>query len=207
MLFRSKKIEEIKKTIPELPRQKLERFIKDYGISFGDARILIETKKDADYAEGCITRWESKDKKPVVNWLIGPLIWESNNRKCSISDLNIPGGNLELINLIKSAEEGKISNLIAKSVLSESLDTAKTASQIILEKNLEQISDAGSLNKIAEEVIKENAKSVADYKQGKTNAIMFLVGCVMKKSCGKANPKVVQDILKKILGNGGEAHA
>jgi aspartyl-tRNA(Asn)/glutamyl-tRNA(Gln) amidotransferase subunit B len=201
------KIEETRETIPELPRQKLERFIKEYGLSESDARILTISKKDADYAEGCITKWKNKDKKPIVNWLIGPLISESNNRKCSISDLNIPGGQTELIKLVTSVEEGGISNLTAKAVLGESLDTAKIASQIILEKSLGQISDAESLNEIAQVVIQENAKSVADYKQGKTNAIMFLVGCMMKKSCGKVNPKAAQEILKKILGNGGKAHA
>ncbi|MDI6758322.1 MAG: Asp-tRNA(Asn)/Glu-tRNA(Gln) amidotransferase subunit GatB [Candidatus Omnitrophota bacterium] len=195
----AKIIEEIKKTIPELPHQKLERFIKAYGLSESSSKILIANKKDAAFAEECINEWPDKDKRPVVNWLIGPLIFESNNRKCNISDLNIPGGTFELINLIKSTEDEKISNLTAKSVLSESLDTAKTPSQIIKEKNLEQVSDVENLNKIAQEVIKENARSVSDYKQGKDNAIMFLVGSMMKKSKGKANPKTAQEILREIL--------
>ncbi len=202
-IISAQKLEEIKKNIPELPRQKLERFVKDFCLSEGSAKILVGIKKDADYAQSCIESWEGKDKKPVVNWLIGPLLFEANKRKCGISDLNIPGGNIELINLIKSAEEAKISNLAAKGVLSESLDTAKLAREIILEKNLYQVSDTESLDKIAEEIIKGNPKSVMDYKQGKANAIMFLVGQMMKKSNGKANPIVARDILKKMLTDGG----
>ncbi len=197
----AKMIEEIKKTIPELPAQKLERFIKAYGIFENSAKILIANKKDAAFAEECINKWPNRDKRPVVNWLIGPLIFESNNRKCNISDLNIPGGIPELMGLIKFAEDGKISNLTAKAVLTESIDTAKTASQIIKERNLEQVSDTENLNIIAREVIKENPKSMADYKEGKTNALMFLVGSMMKKSAGKANPKAAQEILKRLLDN------
>jgi len=192
-------IEEIKKTIPELPQGKMSRFIKDYGLSKYDAKILVSLKNNADYAEDCIKAYPNKDKKPIVNWLIGPLLSEANNRNCSLSELKIPGGKQELLKLVESAQAGKISHLMAKSVLNESIDSGIPCLTIIENKNLFQISDSGSLDNIVEEVVKENAKSVADYKQGKTNALMFMVGRVMRKTSGRANPKVVCEILKRRL--------
>lgn len=195
------KIAEIKTTIPELPYQKWLRFVKEYAISEDDAKILIVSKKDADYAEGCIKAYPEKNKKPIVNFLIGPLLFEANSRNCGIWELQIPGGSSELINLVKSVEGARISYLMAKSVLSESINSATPASKIIQDKNLFQVSDSGTLNSAIEEIIRENTKSVADYRQGKTNALMFLVGQVMKKSQGKANPKAVQELLKRRLEN------
>ncbi len=191
------KIEEIKKTIPELPQARMPRFIKDYGLSQYDAKILILSKKNADYAEGCIKAYPDKDKKPVVNWLIGPLLSEANNRNCDLTDLKVPVK--ELIELINFVESEQLSNLSAKSVLTAMIDTKKPPQAIIHEKNLIQISDSGSLDNIVEEVIKENAKSAVDYKQGKINSLMFMVGQVMRKTGGRSNPKVVQEILKRRL--------
>jgi len=193
------KIEEIKKAIPELPREKMLRFMRDYGLSEYDAKILVSSRKDAEYAENLITAYPNEDKKPMANWLIGPLASLASASNISISEVKIPGGGREFINLVNFAEEGKISLLVAKSVLAESVTSQKLASEIIQEKNLFQISDAETLDNIIEEVIKENAKSVNDYKTGKGNALMFLVGQAMKKSQGKANPRVAQEILKKYL--------
>jgi len=196
-IIAKEKIEKIKKAIPELPRQKLLRLIKDYGISEYVARILVFSRRDADYAEECLKAYQDKDKKAVGNWFIGPLLSEANSRNCAISDLGVsPRGLLELINFVESQA---ISNLSAKSVLTEMIDTGKSPSAVIKEKNLIQISDAASLNSIVEEVIKENPRSVNDYKAGKESAMMFLVGQAMKKSQGKANPKAVQEILKRRL--------
>jgi len=193
------KIEEIKKTIPELPQGKMSRFIKDYGLSRYDAKILVFAKNNADYAEDCIKAYPNKDKKPIVNWLIGPLLSEAKNRNCSISELKIPGGKQELLKLVEFTQAGKISHLMAKSVLNESIDSGTPSLTIIQDKNLFQISDSGSLDNIVEEVIKENAKSIADYKAGKSNALMFMVGQVMRKTNGRANPKVIGEILKRRL--------
>lgn len=198
-IIKADKIEEIRRTIPELPREKMLRFIKDYGLSEYDARILVNSRRDADYAEDLIKEYPDKDKKPIVNWLIGPLASIASSSNLSISEVKIPGGNPEFIKLVKSVEDGSISNLSAKAVLSESVLCGTTSSGIIQEKNLFQISDIESLDAIVEEAIKENPDSVNDYKAGKTNALMFLVGQAMKKSKGRANPKTVQEILKKIL--------
>jgi aspartyl-tRNA(Asn)/glutamyl-tRNA(Gln) amidotransferase subunit B len=196
-IIKNEKIEKIRRTIPELPREKMLRFIKDYGISEYDAKILVFSKKDADFAEECIKAYKNEDKKPIVNWFIGPLLSEANNRNCSLSDLKVSAK--DLVELVNFVERQEISNLSAKSVLTEMIDTKKSAETIIKEKNLVQISDEGALKNVLEEVIKENPKSVNNYRAGKNNALMFLVGQVMKKSEGKANPKVVQDILKRRL--------
>ncbi|MBU1125513.1 MAG: Asp-tRNA(Asn)/Glu-tRNA(Gln) amidotransferase subunit GatB [Candidatus Omnitrophica bacterium] len=194
-----KTIEDIKRTIPELPQERMRRVMKEYNLSEYDAKILVISKKDADFAEGCITAYPGKEKKIIVNWLIGPLLSEANNRTCSLHELPIPGGSQELIALVLAVEKNQISNLAAKSVLTESLDTQESPSSIIKDKNLYQISDDSALEKFAEEVIKENPKSVNDFTSGKQNALMFLVGQVMKKSQGKANPKIVQEVLKRRL--------
>jgi aspartyl-tRNA(Asn)/glutamyl-tRNA(Gln) amidotransferase subunit B len=198
-IIKEDEIERIRKAIPELPREKMLRFIRDYGLSEYDAKILVLSKKDADYAESCIKTYQDKDKKIIVNWLIGPLFSEANKRNCGISDLEVSPKNL--VKLIGFAEREEISNLSAKSVLTEMINADEDPETIIKEKNLIQISDTGALDNIIDEVIKENQKSVNDYKQGKISALMFLVGQVMKKSQGKANPKVVQEILKRRLGN------
>jgi len=197
-IISSEKKEEIKKTIPELPREKMLRLVRDYGLLEYDAKILVSNKWDADYAEELIKTYKDINKKPIVNWLIGALTATANSRNCTISQLQVPAGDfIELIDLVENKRI--ISSLTGKSVLIEMVDTKKSASQIIKEKNLAQISDTDVLNAQAEEVIKENPKSVQDYQGGKNNALMFLVGQVMKKTQGKANPKVIQEILKKLL--------
>ncbi|MBU4473196.1 MAG: Asp-tRNA(Asn)/Glu-tRNA(Gln) amidotransferase subunit GatB [Candidatus Omnitrophica bacterium] len=199
-IIKQDKIEEIRKTIPELPQEKMQRFMKGYGLSRYDAKILVSFKKDADFSEDCIKKYPGEDKKPVVNWLIGPLA-SLTSASTGISDVKIPGGINEFIILVKATEDGKISNLVAKSTLSESINSGKLASEIIQEKNLFQISDSGSLDDIAGEAIKENPKSVSDYKAGRISALMFLVGQAMKKSQGKANPKAMQEILRRRLND------
>ena len=196
-IIKKEKIEEIAKDIPELPKEKAIRFMKDFRLSEYDAKILVLSKRDSIFSEDCIGVYQNKDKKLIANWLIGPMLSEANARNCLISELKISPQSL--VELVGFVERQEISNLSAKAVLAEMLDTAKPAAEIIKEKNLIQISDTSSLEKIAEVVIKENEKSVADFKAGKQNALMFLVGQVMKKSQGKANPKVVQDILKRRL--------
>jgi aspartyl-tRNA(Asn)/glutamyl-tRNA(Gln) amidotransferase subunit B len=198
-IIAEEKIAEIKRSIPELPREKMLRFIKDYpGVSEYYANILVASKKDADFAEECMKVYPKKDKKIIADWLVGPVA-ALTGPASGFADLKIPGAIPELIKLISLVEDRKISYLVAKTVFSESATTGKLASAIIEEKNLYQVSDTDALESIAVEVIKENPKSVQDYKSGKTNAIMFLVGQVMKKSKGKANPKVVQEILKSTL--------
>ena len=190
-------IMQIKAQLPELPQQKLRRFVKEYGLSEYDAKILVSSKYDAEFAESCIQDYPGKDKKEMVNWLIGPLLSEANLRKVKLHELNLDKN--ELISLIGFVQRQEISYLCGKSVLSQLMDTGKSAQNLIQEGNLQQISNADALKQVIETVIQENAKSVSDFQAGKTNALMYLVGQVMKKSSGKANPKVVGELIKERL--------
>jgi len=192
-------IAEIEKDIPELPKEKSLRFIKEYGLSEYDARIIVANKSNADYAEERFKAWPDKNKKPVANWLIGPLAAIASSSNIEISKVKISAQDLlELIDLVENKQ--LVSNLTGKAVLEEMAATGAQASSIIREKNLAQISDAGALEKEIDIVIEENTRSVDDFKAGKNNALMFLVGQVMKKTKGKANPKVVQELLRRRLG-------
>ncbi|MCX5707006.1 MAG: Asp-tRNA(Asn)/Glu-tRNA(Gln) amidotransferase subunit GatB [Candidatus Omnitrophica bacterium] len=188
-------IARLKEGIPELPQEKMRRFIKEFGLSEYDAKILTASKRDSFFAEECMQAYLGQDKKLVVNWFIGPMLSEANERNCALSDLGLSV--VGLIELIGYVDRNEISHLSAKIVLTEMIASGKPAETIIGEKNLIQVSDSVSLNDIIEEAVKENSKSVADYQAGKENALMFLVGQVMRKSKGKANPKAVQDLLKE----------
>jgi len=187
----------IKAKLPELPQEKIRRFMQEYGLSEYDAKILTSSKKDAQFAEECIRKYPGTDKKTMVNWLIGPLLSESNSRKLNLYELNLNKD--ELISLIGFVENQSISHLSAKLVLTQMIDSQKPAGLIIKENNMLQISDTAELEQIVSAVIQENEKSVSSFKSGKTGALMFLVGQVMKKSAGKANPKLVGDLVKRRL--------
>ncbi len=198
-LIRKELIEIIKSTIPELPEQKCRRFIREYGLSEYDARILVFSKNDAAYAEAVLQAYPSVNKKAVVNWLVGPLLSEANLTNCRIAELEVP--TQDLIELVGFVERQEISHLSAKAVLGEMITSRQKPARIIEEKNLRQVSDSAGLSTLIEEAIKENDKSVNDFKAGKENALMFLVGQVMRKSNGKANPKAVQELLRRRLSD------
>lgn len=189
------RIKSLKDTIPELPEALKERFIREYGLSSYDVNILASEKLLAKFFESAFKLYPRA--KTISNWIIGPLNYELNSRNLTIESLKLsPEG---LVSLLRLVDEGKISSLAAKEVLSEMLNTQKAPEEIIKDKDLAQVSDTHELTGIAQKVIAENAKSVQDYNAGKANALMFLVGQVMKLSKGKANPKIVQEILKEKL--------
>jgi len=189
-------ISRIKQSLPELPREKQKRLADQYGLSDYDAELITSSRQLADYFEECLKGYANA--KAVFNWLSGPVLSELNSRGVSISGLNISPE--QMVELVKFFQEGKITNLVAKDVLGQMIQSGKAAADIIEQNGLAQISDAGSLKKIIDQVLEENTKSVGDYKAGKSNALMFLLGQVMKKSQGKANPKTVADMLKTRLG-------
>lgn len=195
--IKESEINRIKSLICELPNIRFERFVSDYKLSEYDARILISQKELADYFEECVKMFN--EPQLVCNWINGTVASEINSRKIDIAALNLSAVNL--VALLKFVKEGKISNLKAKDVLKDMLDTKKSAEEIIKAKNLFQVSDRGELEKFITEVINDNKKSVDDYNAGKKQAVMFLVGQVMSKTKGKANPKVVQELLTKRLDN------
>ena len=200
-IIKQEKIEEIRRSIPELPQEKRLRFMKEYGLSEYEAKIIAASKEYAMITEERIREYPGENKKSLVNWAIGPILATAGSLNCGPAELKIPGGNAELIKLVKAVEDGKLSNLSAKAIFSESITTGIPSSTILRDKNLYQVSDEGTLSEVVEEAIEENQKSVGDYKAGKVNALMFLVGQAMKKSKGKANPNTLQQLLKRRLEN------
>ena len=187
--------ESIKNSLPELPKAKEARFIKEFSLSEYDAHILTSEKEIADFFQSCFAILP--EAKIIANWIQSSLLSELNKRNLNLSELNISPA--EFINLIKFVQQGKLSNLVAKGVLTEMIDTKKSPEEIIKKNNLIQISDEGELDRIINEAVADNSQSVDDYLNGKENAIMFLVGQVMRRSKKKANPKVVLEVLKKRL--------
>lgn len=189
-------IERLQKELPELPQEREKRFIKQYGLGAVDVDTLVAEKDVADFFEKVVA--ELNDPQAVSNWVKGEVMMHMNERGTDISGLNIsPSG---LAKIIKMTKEGAVSGLAAKEALEAYIDTGKDPEAIVKDKGLEQVSDVTALEEAAEKAIKENEKSVKDYKSGKENALSFLVGQVMKATKGKANPKLVGEILRKKLG-------
>ena len=201
-------IEELKALLPELPEAKRRRFVKEYGFAEDIAAILVSVKSLADYAEAVMSELKQHDKetpeeskkelgKVVGAYLTGEFLRLLNTASASASDTLITAENFG--ELVSYLAEDKISNLAAKVVLAEMFRTGEDPSDIIEKKGLWQLSDSSDLENIVRHIIQENPTSVSDYKSGKTQALQFLVGQVMKESRGKANPKMVQEIIKKLL--------
>ncbi|MDD5085232.1 MAG: Asp-tRNA(Asn)/Glu-tRNA(Gln) amidotransferase subunit GatB [Candidatus Omnitrophica bacterium] len=190
------KVEDMRKTLPELPVERSRRFMKDYGLSRYDAYVLVTEKGLADYYESCVK--EGVSPKLASNWIQSELFGFMKARGLALENIKVKPR--DLAGLVRLIEGGTISGKIAKDVLPEMLDTGKSADEIVKEKGLVQVSDTGLLERAADEAVSENPKSVADYKAGKKQALGFLVGQVMQKTKGKANPALVNEILRKKLG-------
>ena len=187
-------IENLKKEIPELPDQKKKRFIEKFKLTTYEANILVSDIETSRYFEEVI---KNSDVKLSVNWITGELFALLNEKNLEISQSPISAKNLsKLINLIK---DGTISGKIAKTIFELMIETDKNPLKIIEEKSLKQQSDPKELEKIIAKVISDNADKVKEYKSGKDKLFGFFVGQAMKVSGGKANPQLVNEILKKKL--------
>jgi len=189
-------IEKIRKTLPELPSDKVKRFVADYGIPEYDAEVLSISRALANYYEE--TARISGQPKAASNWIMGDLLrfLKEDDREIEESSVT-PTHIAEMIKLI---DNGTISGKIAKTVMEEMYKTGKMPDDVVKEKGLIQVTDTGAIEKVIDEVLAENADSVAAYRSGKDKLFGFFVGQVMKKSQGKANPAVLNDLLKKKLG-------
>ena len=187
-------IEEIKSTIPELPDQKKNRFIKDYNLSEYDAGVIVSDKATSDYYEKVV---KNRSPKLVTTWVTSELFSILNKKNLTIDES--PVSHDKLGELIDNIESGKVSNRLAKDIFEEMCETGKSPSDIISEKGLSQISDEGELEKLVNDVLSANPENVEKYKNGKDKLFGFFVGEAMKLSKGKANPKILNELLKSKL--------
>ena len=187
-------IEEIKSTIPELPDQKKNRFIKDYNLSEYDAGVIVSDKATSDYYEKVV---KNRSPKLVTTWVTSELFSILNKKNLTIDES--PVSHDKLGELIDNIESGKVSNRLAKDIFEEMCETGKSPSDIISEKGLSQISDEGELEKLVNDVLLANPENVEKYKNGKDKLFGFFVGEAMKLSKGKANPKLLNELLKSKL--------
>ena len=187
-------IENLKSEIPELPDEKKKRFIEKFKLSPYEANILVSDIETSNYFENVIKK---SDVKLATNWIIGELFAALNEKNLEITESPISAGNLsKLINLIK---DGTISGKIAKTVFEQMLEGDKDPKKIVEEKGLKQESDPKALESLIDKVIDDNRDKATEYKSGKVKLFGFFVGQVMKVSGGKANPQLVNEILKKKL--------
>ena len=188
-------IEEIRRSLPELPDEKKERFVREYGIPEYDAEILTSTKAMASYYEECVRRFP--EPKTVSNWMMGDLLRELKRDEKEINQsLLTPSHLAEMLSMIK---EGMISGKIAKDVFEEMYRTGDRPGKIVEDKGWVQIMDEAEIAKAIERVMKAHPKQVEDYQQGKEKIFGFFVGEVMKQTKGKANPKLVNELLREKL--------
>ena len=187
-------IEKLKLEIPELPDEKKKRFIEKFKLSPYEATILVSDNETSNYFENVIKK---SDVKLATNWIIGELFAALNQNNLEITESPISAGNLsKLINLIK---DGTISGKIAKTVFEHMMEGDKDPKKIVEEKGLKQESDPKALEALIDKVIDDNREKATEYKKGKVKLFGFFVGQVMKVSAGKANPQLVNEILKKKL--------
>ena len=188
-------VEGIRARLPELPDAKGDRFMEQYGLSRYDASVLTAERPVADYFESCVRAYA--DAKAVANWITGELFRLLKAIDAGIEAVKItPDALAELLTLV---EKDTISISVAKNVFGEMFKTGRSATQIVQEKGLAQISDIEELSRIVEQVIAENPGPVAEYLEGKEPVLRFLVGQVMKATRGQANPHLVNELLKEKL--------
>lgn len=194
-------IERVKASMPELPGAMRERFVRDYALPEYDAAIVTQSKAMALYFEAVVAAAGRDQAKPAANWMMGDVSSTLNREGVELDQSPVSAAQLAL--LLKRIADGTISNKIAKEVFhamwEAKSDSATLADDIIESKGLKQISDTGALEKIIDEVLAANAKSVEEFKSGKEKAFNALIGQAMKATKGKANPAQLTELLKQKL--------
>ncbi len=188
-------VEEMRKSLPELPDKKKARYLAEYGLTEYDANLLVNTKELAKFFEATVLLGATP--KTVSNWILGDISKVINEKDLPIDEVGISP--TQLADLIKEIENGTISNTAGKTVFEEILGSEKSVKEIIAEKGLAQLNDENEISKMIDVVLERNEKSIADYKKGKTNVVGFLVGQVMKESKGKGNPQIINNLIREKL--------
>lgn len=197
-------LDETRQNIAELPNQRKWRFEEEYSLPSYDAGVLTQKRPLADYFEAAVDAGKGDVKDPkrlakqVSNWIMGAVLSQLNERKIEISDLNVPPAHLaELVGLI---DDGTISNAIAQELLPIMIETGSAPGRIAAERGMAQISDADAVERLVSEVMDSHPEQVDEYRGGKRAVFGFLMGQVMRRAKGKANPQVVRERLEKALG-------
>lgn len=189
-------IDTVQKSLPELPDDRRARFMADYALPAYDADLLTSARELADYFEACVKQVDNP--KLVSNWVMGDLMGRLNTEGKTIEDSPVSPDQLaELLGLLT---ENVISGKIAKTVFDEMIKSGKSPKAIVEEKGLVQVTDASAIEAIVDQVIADHPDETARYREGKTKLMGFFVGQVMRASKGKANPQLVNKILKEKLG-------
>lgn len=188
-------IENIRKSLPELPDARKERYMKEFGLSSEDAVFMTNDKDTADYFEAAVAA--GADPKAAVNWLMGEFASQLSNDGIEIDKAPVSAENLAA--LLKLISKGTISGKIAKKVFATMWKEGGKPDDIVKAQGLVQISDTAELSKLVDEVVGNNPKAVEDFKAGKKKAVGALVGQIMKATKGKANPRVINELLNKKL--------
>ena len=188
-------IEEIRSTLPELPKEKRARFVTEYGVPEYDAEVLTSTRALADYFEAAVKTFNQP--KAVSNWIMSELLRELKENESDVADC--PVRPEHLAGLLRMIHEGKITGKIGKPVFEEMYRTGRPAETIIAEQGLEVVSDVGELAALVEQVIEDHPDQAAEYRAGKEKLIGFFVGRIMKETNGQADPKAVNQLLKEKL--------
>ncbi len=188
-------IEDIRASMPELPEARRERFVEQLGLSDYDAELLTADRARADYFEAAA---RGRDAKQAANWVAGELLGRLNKEGLEIEAAPIPAAGLgDLIDLVG---DGTLSGRMGREVFEVMWETGRPAAAIVEERGLKQISDTGALDGLVNELLAREADKAAEYRAGRTKLLGFFVGQVMKATGGKANPKVVNDLLRSRLG-------
>ncbi len=186
----------IRESLPEPPVARRERFAEDYGLGAKDIEVLTSSFKAAKWFEEAAAAYDG-DAKKVVNWIIADLFGLLNEAGLELWESKITPA--QLANLVTLIDSGKISGKQAKLVLQGMFETGDDPDKVVAEKGLEQVSDTGAIEAVVDEVIAENADAADKVRSGNLGTIGFLVGQVMKKSQGKANPQMVNELLRNKL--------
>ncbi|MBW1669853.1 MAG: Asp-tRNA(Asn)/Glu-tRNA(Gln) amidotransferase GatCAB subunit B, partial [Deltaproteobacteria bacterium] len=189
-------MDSVKEELPELPDAKCARFEEQYGLSDYDAGILTASKSLADYFEECVALFPSP--KIVSNWIMVELfrLLKRENREIDACPIP-PAGLAELLKLI---DNGTISGKMAKDILEQAYDSKKSPKKIVEEQGVAQVSDESTISTLVKQVVDAHPKEIEKCKAGKTKILGFLVGQVMKKTKGQANPQKVNELLRKAMG-------
>ena len=195
VVISDKELEDIRNTLPELPKQKEIRFIAEHKLEESEAKILASSKAMANLFEDATSK--TKDSNLIAKWLVGDVSALLNKDNISIEESKLSSDNFAT--LIERISDKTISGKIAKSVLEDIWNSGNDVDEIIKDKGLVQIQDESILENVAKKIIENNPDQVEAYKGGKDKLFGFFVGQVMKETQGKANPQSVNEILKKLL--------